>query len=112
MVKQVVALVAALGLAVPATARAGDIAFTVINDSSYDLVSFYTAPVDARSWGKNLLETSEGRFKLRAGTNGTATIAGGADQCLYDLKYVLSDGETYYKRDLDICRISSYRIFD
>ena len=108
MVRRVVALVAALCLALPASARAGDIAFTVINDSSYDLVSFYSAPVDAQSWGNNLL----GQYKLRARTKGTATIAGGAEQCLYDLKYMLSDGETYYKRDLDICRISSYRIFD
>jgi hypothetical protein len=107
MVRQVVALVAALSLFVPA-ARAGDIAFTVINDSSYDLVSFYSAPVDAQSWGNNLL----GSYKLRARTKGTATIAGGAEQCRYDLKYVLSDGETYYRRDLDICQISSYRIFD
>jgi hypothetical protein len=108
MVRQVVALVAAVSLAVPAAARAGDIAFTVINDSSHDLVSFYSAPVDAQSWGHNLL----GQYKLRARTKGTATIAGGAEQCLYDLKYVLSDGETYYKRALDIGRISSYRIFD
>ena len=108
MVRQVVALVAALSFAVPTAAEAGDIAFTVINDSSYDLVSFYSAPVDAQTWGNNLL----GRYKLRARTKGTATIAGGAEQCIYDLKYVLSDGETYYKRDLDICRISSYRIFD
>jgi len=107
-VRQVVALVAALSLMAPAVARAGDIAFTVINDSSYDLVSFYSAPVDASSWGHNLL----GEYKLRARTKGTATIAGGAEKCVYDLKYMLSDGETYYKRDLDICRISSYRIFD
>ena len=102
------ALLAALSLSVPAAARAGDIAFTVINDSSYDLLSFYTAPVDASAWGHNLL----GRYKLRARTKGTATIAGGDTYCVYDLKYVLSDGETYYKRDLDICQINSYRIFD
>lgn len=104
----VVAFAAALSLAAPVAARAGDIAFTVINDSSYDLVSFYTAPINASAWGHNLL----GTYTLKARTKGTATIAGGAEQCLYDLKYVLSDGETYYKRELDICRISSYRIFD
>jgi hypothetical protein len=103
-----VALLAALSLSVPTAAHAGDIAFTVINDSSYDLLSFYTAPVDASAWGHNLL----GRYKLRARTKGTATIAGGDTYCVYDLKYVLSDGETYYKRDLDICQINSYRIFD
>ena len=106
--RQVVALLAALSLSVPTAAYAGDVAFTVINDSSYDLLSFYTAPVDASAWGDNLL----GRYKLRARTKGTATIAGGDTYCVYDLKYVLSDGETYYKRDLDICQINSYRIFD
>jgi hypothetical protein len=109
VVRQVVALVVALSLAVPAVARAGDIAFTVINDSSYDLLSFYTVPARTRSaWGHNLL----GEYTLKARTRGTATIDGGDEWCVYDLKYVLSDGETYYKRDLDICRISSYRIFD
>jgi hypothetical protein len=109
MVRQVVALLAALLSGAPSIARAGDIAFTVINDSSYDLVSFYTAPANARAaWGHNLL----GEYRLRARTKGTATIAGGDEYCVYDLKYVLSDGETYYKSDLDICRIASYRIFD
>jgi outer membrane protein assembly factor BamB len=112
MMRQVVALIAALSLAGPAVARAGDIAFTVINDSSYDLVSFYVAPSNARSWGQNLLETDKGTFTLRSRSRGTAKIAGGDQYCVHDLKYVLSDGETYYKRDLDICRISSYRIFD
>ena len=46
-------------------------------------------------------DTSSGR-----GRKGTATIAGGDTYCVYDLKYVLSDGETYYKRDLDICQIN------
>ena len=45
------ALLAALSLSVPAAARAGDIAFTVINDSSYDLLSFYTAPVRCERLG-------------------------------------------------------------
>ena len=108
MVRQVVACLAALSLALPASARAGDIAFLVINDSSYDLLSFYTAPVNASAWGHNLL----GKYRLKARTRGTATIAGGDESCVYDLKYVLSDGETYYKRDLDICQINSYRIFD
>lgn len=106
MKRHVVALCAALCLVVPV--RAGDVAFVVINDSSYDLVSFYTAPKNAREWGHNLL----GAYRLKARSRGTATIAGGAEHCVYDLKYVLSDGETYYKRDLDICRISSYRILD
>lgn len=108
MMRRVVVLCAALSLAAPATARAGDIAFTVINDSSYDLVSFFTTPSNARAWGDNIL----GDYRLRARTRGTATIAGGDEHCVYDLKYELSDGETYYKRDLDICRIASYRIFD
>lgn len=108
MMRQVVALCAALSLAVPA-AKAGDIAFVVINDSSYDLVSFFTAPAKTRAtWGHNLL----GTYTLKSRSRGTATISGGDQHCVYDLKYVLSDGETYYKRDLDICQISIYRIFD
>ena len=51
--------------------------------------------------------TSSADYKLRARTKGTATIAGGDSYCVYDLKYVLSDGETYYKRDLDICQITA-----
>lgn len=108
MMKGLVALAAALFMVHGGTVRAGDVAFTVINDSSYDVVSFYTAPTNARAWGHNLL----GSYRLKARSRGTATIAGGAEQCVYDLKYVLSDGETYYKRALDICQISSYRIFD
>ena len=110
MVRRVFAALAAMTIgAAPAAAVAADVAFLVINDSSYDLVAFYTAPADAASdWGHNLL----GDYKLHSRSQGTATISGGAEQCVYDLKYALSDGETYYKRDLDICVISSYRIED
>lgn len=109
MVRQGFFALAVLGLCiVPAGARAGDVAFTVVNDSSYDVIAFFTAPVDAAQWGHNLL----GGFTLRSHSQGTATIAGGSKVCVYDIKYAMSDGETYYKRQLDICRISSYRIHD
>lgn len=101
------ALTAGLALATPALAE--DLYFEVINNSSLDVDYFYASPSNMQDWGPDLLGPNN---KLYAYTQGTATIADGSDQCLYDFKYVMSDGEVYYEDKIDVCALGSYTIYE
>lgn len=92
-----------------APAAAQTVEFTVINNSSVDLHYFYTTPSNDNNWGTDLLgETGI----LQAGYQATATIGDGSDQCLYDFRFVMSNGSELVEPKIDICKLSSYTIND
>ena len=101
------AAAATLALATPAVAE--DLQFRVINNSSLDVDYFYASPSNQDAWGNDLLGPNN---KLYSYTEGVATIADGSDQCVYDFKYVMSDGQTYYEEQIDICSLGSYTIYE
>jgi hypothetical protein len=101
---------AAVALALATTAAvAEDLYFRVINNSSLDVDYFYASPSNTSDWGPDLLGPNS---RLYAWTEGTATIADGSNQCLYDFKYTMSDGQTYYEEQIDICSLGSYTIYE
>jgi hypothetical protein len=102
------ALAAALMLAAATPALAEDLSFKVVNKSSLDVEYFYASPTNQTNWGHDLL----GSGRLHAWSYGTATIADGSDQCLYDFKYVMSDGQTYYEDSIDLCSLGTYTIYE
>jgi hypothetical protein len=99
------ALVLALATG-PAGAAAGDLDFTLTNKSTYTIKEFYTSPATMEGWGDNAL----GGVLLPPGGTGTVTIAGGADQCLYDMKFVIATGEEYIDQTIDLCKTGQYTI--
>lgn len=100
----------ALAFLVPvAPAAAEDLQFSVINNSSLDVHYFYASPSSDRQWGPDLLGENN---KLDAYSQGTATIADGSDQCLYDFKYIMSDGQEYTEEQIDLCSLGSYTIYE
>jgi hypothetical protein len=88
---------------------AEDLYFQVINNSSLHVDYFYASPSNSSDWGPDLLGPNN---RLHAWSQGTATIADGSDQCLYDFKYVMSDGQVYYEERVDICSLGSYTIYE
>ena len=101
------ALVLLLGSALPAAAE--DIYFTLYNESNRSLHYFYASPSASTSWGPDLLR---GGHTLRAGYNGTVTIADGSTGCYYDFKFVMADSSETVVNDIDICSLGSYTIYD
>ena len=85
---------------------AADLDFTLTNNSTYTIKAFYTSPATMEGWGDNAL----GDVLLPPGGAGTVTIAGGSDQCLYDMKFVLSTGEEYIDQTIDLCKTGEYTI--
>ncbi len=101
---------AAAALALSATsAFAEDLYFQVINNSSLHVDYFYASPSNTSDWGPDLLGPNN---RLYAYSQGTATIADGSNQCLYDFKYVMSDGQVYYEERIDLCSLGSYTIYE
>jgi hypothetical protein len=92
-------------LAVPA--RAQDVQYELINDSSYTLMEFYTSAESDPNWGPDIL----GANVLPAGSSGTVTIADGGTECVYDIMMVFDSGETL-EDSVDICQLASYTISD
>lgn len=107
ILKSGVAGLVLLGSALPVVAE--DIYFTLYNNSSRSLHYFYASPSNSRSWGPDLLR---GGHTLRAGYNGTVTIADGSTECYYDFKFIMADRSETVVNDIDICSLGSYTIHD
>jgi hypothetical protein len=100
------ALAATMALAITGPAAAEDLRFKVVNNSSLDVEYFYASPSNESNWGGDLL----GSGRLGSYSYGTATIADGSTQCVYDFKYIMSDGQTYYEDSIDLCSLGTYTI--
>ena len=107
LVKGGMAALVLAGTALPVAAE--DIYFTLINESRRSLHYFYAAPSSDRYWGGDLLA---GGHTLRAGYEGTVTIADGSTECYYDFKFVMADGSETIVNEINICDLGSYTIYD
>lgn len=105
--KSGVAALVLLGTALPVVAE--DVYFTLVNESSRSLHYFYAAPSTESYWGPDLLR---GGHTLRAGYEGTVTIADDSTECNYDFKFVMDDGSETVVNRIDICELGSYTIYD
>lgn len=100
------ALVPALALtALPAMAE--DLVFTLVNNSSLNLVELYVSPHSADDWGDNILTVDA----LAAGAQGNVNIADGLDTCEYDLRFVMDSGATA-EGTQDLCALETFTLND
>ena len=106
MLGAVVALALGAGC-LPAVAQ--DLEFTLINDSSQAIHSFYAAPSNTTDWGADLLGDSG---TLEAGYQATTSIYDGSDQCLYDFRFETAEGASLEAFEVDICQLNSYTVTD
>ena len=96
------------GLAVTAApAFAEDLAFTLVNSSSANLVEMYVTPHDADQWGDNILTVDA----VKAGEQGKISIADGEAVCDYDMRFVMDTGVTVDGTQ-DLCKLSTFTLHD
>lgn len=95
-------------LAMPATAQAEDLTFTLTNASSFNIANFYTSPANVDDWQEDVL----GEDVMAAGTQADVTIADGSDQCVYDMKFVFEDGSEFVREEIDLCSLGEYTLSD
>jgi hypothetical protein len=98
------AATAVLALATPAMAQ--DVAYELINNSSYVVLEFYTSAASDANWGPDLMASLD----LYSGESGTVTIADGGSECVYDILIVTDGGEL--SDQVDICQLGSYTVTD
>ncbi|MBN2050485.1 MAG: hypothetical protein JW760_08590 [Spirochaetales bacterium] len=72
----------------------------VLNRTGYDIFYLCISPESSDSWGEDLL--GEASF-LPDGSQATVTVPGLPDTCVFDLKAVDLDDDTYFKWGLNLC---------
>jgi hypothetical protein len=93
----------AVALAAPAMAQ--DVAYELYNDSALTVMEFYTSPANSDDWGPDIL----GSGVIAPGNSGVVTIADGGTECVYDILFVMEDGQELVDT-VDICQLGSYTL--
>jgi hypothetical protein len=70
--------------------------FTLDNKGGHQIASVYLSPLNANSWGPDLMGSGE----IAPGASQTWDIA---TDCEMDVKVVYDDGTTQIKQDVDTC---------
>jgi hypothetical protein len=95
----------ALTLALPAAAE--DLTMTIVNTSSKGLAQFFTSPTEVDEWEEDVF----GDGVLPSGNQVDVTIADGRTQCVYDLKFVMDDGQEITGTQ-DLCEGATFTLSD
>ena len=113
--KKAFALVAAAAamaiFAAPATAAPDgkNRKVTVENLSSQSLDYLFASPITSKTWEEDLLGPQR---KLAAGQSISANIDNGTNECYYDLKAKMANGQEHEQRRVNVCAASKWVIGD
>jgi hypothetical protein len=99
---------AALAIGTMSIAQAEDLVFELVNDTSFDLMEFYTSPANVDEWEEDVL----GDEYLASGYAVDVLIADGRSDCVYDIKAVFNDGDVVEDYGVDLCDLGSYTFYD
>jgi hypothetical protein len=102
------ALVSFAGAASAASTDGKNRKVLVTNVSSQTVRELYASPVTAKTWEEDLL----GQRTLTAGQSISANIDNGTNECNYDLKVVMANGQEHVKRGINVCAVSKWVIGD
>ena len=100
------AMFTAAAIAAASSAAAQDLVFTLVNDSSLNLVEMYVAPHSSDAWGDNILYG-----QLDAATQGEITIADGDTTCDYDQRFVMDNGAKV-DGNQNLCELATFTLND
>ncbi len=100
-------LVLALFLAIP-NAQAQDRRIRLINESSQTIEKFHASNVGRTGWEEDVL----GRRVIRPGQSLVINLNDGSGYCRFDFLTVMANGTKIEKRNVDVCKLETYRITD
>lgn len=92
----------------PVLAEAQDRRIKIINESTHDIVGFYSATVDTRDWPESML----GSEVLSAGASIVLDFEDGSGYCRYRFRAVFGDGAELVRPSVNVCEIGTYRYTD
>jgi hypothetical protein len=103
---------AAVMVSVPTTSHAADDGqnrlVTIENLSSQSIYYLYASPQTSDDWEEDLL----GSATIPSGTSKAANFDNGTNECIYDLKAILDDGQEYIQWKVNVCAVSTWTIGD
>ena len=99
-------LVAMFAALIATPVLAGDLVFTVTNNSADALMELYASPSNEDNWGADIMAGQQ----VATGEGVDVTISGGSDQCSYDLRAVFANGETAESLANDLCGGAGFTI--
>ena len=94
--------------AVPAQADRQDRRIRLINASSETIQEFHASNTSRSKWEEDIL----GRRVLPPGASVIINLDDGSGACRFDFKTVMESGRSLVKRNIDVCRLETYRITD
>jgi hypothetical protein len=80
----------------------------VVNDSSRTMTKFQASNKASKSWEEDIL----GNDVLKPGQSVVVNINDGTGYCVFDLRATFQGGATVVRRNINICKISSWTIND
>lgn len=90
------------------TAQAQDRRIRLINESSYTINEFHASNTGRRGWEEDIL----GRRVLKPGASIVINLNDGSGYCKFDFLTVMDNGNRIEKRNVDVCKLETYRITD
>lgn len=81
--------------------------FKVVNNTNTPLEALYVTASSAADWGGNILDK-----KIAAGESAELRYTGNVSSCLFDVKGIFSDGVETDERQVDFCKVGTYRFRD
>ena len=103
-----VASVATFSLISTGPGEALDRRVRVVNDSSRTMTKFQASNKSSKSWEEDILGTDV----LKPGQSVVVNINDGTGFCVFDLRATFQGGATVVRRNINICKISSWTIND
>ncbi len=103
------AVLTGAALALSLSASAEDLAFDIINLTSYDIVEFQVSDPSDDYWSDNLMPRG---YVLPSGNYTTVYIGDGEDFCEYDIKAVFDDGDEIVEYDSNLCDLGEWTFTD
>lgn len=85
-------------------AKAEDLEFLLVNETSSDLIEFNISSSSSNDWEGDLLEDGY----LGSGYEVEVQIADGLDTCIYDIRGVFDDGSSSEEFGVDLCDLGEY----
>ena len=101
-----VAILLMAGAATTAQAQQLDRRVRIINNTNYTMISFQASNVRRKSWEEDML----GRSTVRPGGNFVANINDGSGYCMFDLRAKFQGGRQAERRNVNVCKITSWTI--
>jgi len=77
---------------------------SIINNTGYDIISFYGSHRDAKTWQEDIL----GSRILPSGSSININFDDGTGYCIFDFKAVFEDDDVLIRKGLNVCEISNF----